>query len=70
MNLGHIVFAYHVWLMVRRPGLSRRGRPPFHDAQPVLYTDAAERAVGRQRASQPVPVPAQVRAPTLSEGQA
>lgn len=63
MNLGHLVFAYHVWLMVRRPELSRRGRPPFHDAQPVLYTDAAERVVGRGRAPDPVPVPASVRAP-------
>jgi hypothetical protein len=45
------------------PGLSRRGRPPFHDAQPVLYTDAADRVVGRHRAPEPVPVPAQVRAP-------
>ena len=64
MNAGHLVFAYHVYLMVFMPGLSRRGRPPFHDAQPVLYTDAADRVVGRHRAPEPVPVPAQVRAPS------
>jgi cytochrome c oxidase cbb3-type subunit 1 len=43
MNLGHLVFAYHFFLMLRMPrGLGKRTRPPFHEAQPVLYTQAAE----------------------------
>jgi cbb3-type cytochrome oxidase subunit 1 len=39
LNVGHLVFAWHFWLMVRMPrGVPRRSRPPFHEAQPVLYT--------------------------------
>ena len=42
MNLGHFVFAWHVWLMTRRQDLAtRRSRPPFHEAQPILYTAEA-----------------------------
>ncbi len=48
MTIGPLGFAYHVWLMVRRPGVARRTRPPFHEAQPVLYAEpAGGRAVGR-----------------------
>ena len=50
MTLAHFVFAYHFWLMVRRPDLARRNRPPFHDAQPILYTPEAEAAVARTSA--------------------
>lgn len=45
LTAGHVVFAYHFWLMVRRPGLASRTRPPFHEARPVLYT--AEANAGR-----------------------
>jgi cytochrome c oxidase cbb3-type subunit 1 len=45
MNLGHLVFAYHFFLMLRMPqGLGKRKRPPFHEAQPILYTREAEGA--------------------------
>ena len=50
MNLSHFVFAYHFYLMVRMPrGTPRRSRPPFHEAQPLLYTAqaTADRAAGR-----------------------
>jgi hypothetical protein len=34
--------------MLRMPrGVPRRTRPPFHEAQPILYTAEAEAAVGR-----------------------
>ncbi len=49
LTLGHLVFAYHFWIMVRMPDLARRTRPPFHDAQPVLYT--AEATADQARAS-------------------
>ncbi len=41
LTIGHLVFAYHFWIMLRMPDLARRTRPPFHDAQPVLYTAEA-----------------------------
>lgn len=45
LTAGHVVFAYHYWLMVRMPrGVPRRARPPFHEAQPILYTPEAEAA--------------------------
>ena len=46
LTLGHLVFAYHFWIMVRRPQLAGRTRPPFHEAQPVLYTAEAVAADG------------------------
>jgi cytochrome c oxidase cbb3-type subunit 1 len=47
MSLAHVVFAYHFWIMVFPPkGLRARTRPPFHEAQPVLYTAEAEAARG------------------------
>jgi cytochrome c oxidase cbb3-type subunit 1 len=50
LTVGHCVFAWHFWLMVRWPrGTPRRARPPFHEAQPLLYTPEAERAGGRAR---------------------
>jgi cytochrome c oxidase cbb3-type subunit I len=42
LTVGHVVFAYHFWLMVRRPDAAQRTRPPFHEARPVLYTAEAE----------------------------
>jgi len=64
MTLGHFVFAYHFWIMVRMPQLSRRNRPPFHDAQPILYTAEAEAARVGERVPSPgaAPVPAMRRA--------
>jgi cytochrome c oxidase cbb3-type subunit 1 len=53
LTIGHLVFAYHFWLMLRMPrGVPRRTRPPFHEAQPILYTTEAdyERAHGGARA--------------------
>lgn len=48
LTIGHLVFAYHFWLMMRMPrGVPRRARPPFHSAQPVLYTVEANREVAR-----------------------
>jgi cytochrome c oxidase cbb3-type subunit 1 len=48
LTLGHFIFAYHFWLMVRMPaGMPRRGRPPFHEAQPLLYTPEADAVMGR-----------------------
>jgi cytochrome c oxidase cbb3-type subunit 1 len=48
LTLGHFIFAYHFWRMVRMPALAERtDRPPLHEAQPVLYTDEAEAARGR-----------------------
>ncbi len=39
LSAGHLVFAWHFWLMVRMPSsVPRRTRPPFHEAQPVLYS--------------------------------
>jgi len=43
LTLGHLVFAYHFWIMVRRPA-AWRARPPFHEVQPILYTAEAEAA--------------------------
>ncbi len=52
LTLGHCVFAYHFWLMVRMPrGAQHRLRPPFHEAQPVLYTARAAGAVRREAMS-------------------
>ncbi|HEX6629876.1 MAG TPA: cbb3-type cytochrome c oxidase subunit I [Gemmatimonadaceae bacterium] len=49
LTVGHCVFAYHFWLMVRTPrGTPRRARPPFHEAQPILYTPEAELGAARQ----------------------
>jgi cytochrome c oxidase cbb3-type subunit I len=42
LTLGHLIFAYHFWIMLRMPELARRTRPPFHEAQPILYTAEAE----------------------------
>ena len=42
--MAHFIFAYHFWIMVRMPELARRTRPPFHEAQPILYTREAEAA--------------------------
>ena len=45
MTVAHFVFAYHFYLMVRMPrGVPRRKRPPFHEAQPMLYTSEASAA--------------------------
>ena len=39
LTVGHVLFAWHFWLMVRMPaGTARRSRPPFYEAQPVLYS--------------------------------
>ncbi len=44
MTVAHVVFAYHFYLMVRMPrGTPRRSRPPFHEAQPLLYSAEASR---------------------------
>jgi cbb3-type cytochrome oxidase subunit 1 len=51
LTVGHLVFAYHFWLMVRgRGGAAERSRPPFHDAQPVLYTAEAAAVADRSGA--------------------
>jgi cytochrome c oxidase cbb3-type subunit I len=53
LTLGHLVFAYHVWLMVRLPrGTPVRGRPPFHGAQPILYTSPPDPGTGPHEVSQ------------------
>ena len=45
LTIGHVIFAYHYWLMVRAPrGLPQHTRPAFHEAQPILYTAEAEGA--------------------------
>jgi cytochrome c oxidase cbb3-type subunit 1 len=44
LTAGHIVFAYHFWMMVRMPERATRTRPPFHEARPALYTAEAEAA--------------------------
>jgi cytochrome c oxidase cbb3-type subunit 1 len=44
LTAGHLVFAYHFWMMVRMPERARRTRPPFHEARPVLYTAEVEAA--------------------------
>jgi cytochrome c oxidase cbb3-type subunit 1 len=49
LTIAHFVFAYHFWLMVRHPEVARRQRPPFHEAQPVLYTAEAEATAGGGR---------------------
>jgi cytochrome c oxidase cbb3-type subunit 1 len=44
LTAGHLVFAYHYWLMVRgrRPAPERL---PLHDVRPVLFTPEAEEVV-------------------------
>ena len=43
LTVGHFIFAWHFWRMVRMPtGAQPGARPPFHEAQPILYTDEAE----------------------------
>jgi cbb3-type cytochrome oxidase subunit 1 len=49
LTIAHFVFAYHFWLMVRHPEVARRQRPPFHEAQPMLYTAEAEATAGGGR---------------------
>ena len=48
MTTGHVVFAWHFWLMLRgrQPA---RARPPFHEARPILYTEAATEAAAAYR---------------------
>jgi hypothetical protein len=46
--------------MVRMPELAKRRRPPFHEAQPILYTPEAEAAA--ERVGRPVPASALDRA--------
>jgi cytochrome c oxidase cbb3-type subunit 1 len=42
LTVGHLIFCWHFWLMLR---LGKRGgapsRPPFHEVQPLLYTEDA-----------------------------
>ena len=48
LTIGHVIFAYHFWLMVRMPrGVPLRNRPPFHEAQPILYTPEADAQAAR-----------------------
>lgn len=43
LTAGHLIFAYHYYLMLRTPAERiDRTRPAFHDAQPILYTPEAE----------------------------
>ncbi|HEY0810415.1 MAG TPA: cbb3-type cytochrome c oxidase subunit I, partial [Longimicrobiales bacterium] len=45
LTIGHVIFAYHYWLMVHAPrGVPQHTRPAFHEAQPILYTPEAEGA--------------------------
>jgi len=37
---AHAVFAFHCWRMVRGPA-PVRATPPFHEAQPILFEEAA-----------------------------
>lgn len=53
LTIGHLIFAWHVWLMLRRPRGTTRTRPPFHSAQPILYTAAAAR-IPLEQPSEPV----------------
>lgn len=51
MTAGHLIFAWHCWRMIREPapGRAPRTRPPFHDAQPILFSgegDSARAGVG------------------------
>ncbi|HEX5580456.1 MAG TPA: hypothetical protein VFX39_02695, partial [Gemmatimonadaceae bacterium] len=70
LTLGHFVFAYHFWIMVRMPrGMPRRARPPFHEAQPILYTPEAE-AAARAGARAPAGASAQLRAPSTTDASA
>jgi cytochrome c oxidase cbb3-type subunit 1 len=48
MMAGHVVFAWHFWLMLRGQQPARE-RPPFHEARPILYTEAATEAAGAYR---------------------
>ena len=67
LTVGHLVFAYHYWLMVRMPrGVAGRTRPPFHEAQPILYTPEAERAAERRGVAEPAGVMARRGAPPPS----
>lgn len=54
LTVGHFVFAYHFWIMLRMPDRARGTRPPWHEAQPILYTDEAE----AMRAGRRLPDPA------------
>jgi cytochrome c oxidase cbb3-type subunit 1 len=59
LTVGHLVFAWHFWIMVRMPERARRMRPPFHEAQPILYTaeaEAAERGAPARAATRAAPV--------------
>ena len=50
LTLGHFIFAYHFWLMLRMPaGTLLRRRPAFHEAQPILYTPEAEAGKARRK---------------------
>jgi cytochrome c oxidase cbb3-type subunit 1 len=51
MTAGHVVFAWHFWLMLRgrQPA---RARPPFHEARPILYTAAATEAAAAYRSNE------------------
>ena len=40
LTAGHLIFAWHFWLMLRGSD-QKRQRPAFHDTQPVLYTAQA-----------------------------
>jgi hypothetical protein len=49
MTVAHLVFAWHYWLMLRAPrgAALAATRPPFHEAQPLLYTAEASAAGAR-----------------------
>jgi cytochrome c oxidase cbb3-type subunit 1 len=51
LTVGHFIFAWHFLRMIRMPKGAQPARPPFHEAQPVLYTDEAEAAKPRTTAS-------------------
>ena len=51
LTVGHFIFAWHFLRMIRMPKGATPARPPFHEAQPVLYTDEAEAARPRATAS-------------------
>ena len=51
LTIGHVVFAWHFWMMLRMPlGAATRTRPALHVAQPILYTPEAAEAEGRRPA--------------------
>ena len=53
MTVAHFLFAYHYWRMLRAPRGAALAltRPPFHEAQPLLYTSQASAAGALARAS-------------------